>query len=434
MAPVSPWPRRIWLFLAALLALAAVARHASMQWDAWQTKARGFGFDFASFHYAAKVASDGEDPYQTRNLNRAAKAEGTRGRVHPFFYPPPALLMMAWNVGMPLADAYWLWFWLDEACALLAMLVLWRWWRPLGPAVPVALFATLAYLTAFHDNHVMGQVNLPILLISLLGLWAADRGRPGLGGALVGIACMAKMAPALFVVDALLRRRWRFVGGAVAMAVGLSLAAIGAYGWGVTERFYTEVFPGFSDGEYNGLKVPITLWANHSIPNVWVEAFPADARPWRVLSDTARLGSRAMVGTMLLLAIASSLKGGADTLAVALRTGGVGIVMLLVPLYTYEHHIVWAWPAAVASLAALSHGRVPKVLGIVWIAAFAVWCVDLRWWNEVFDDLPPDDVRLRWFVREGKMLALMAFGTMCAWGLWTAPAVPEDPTHQETSR
>lgn len=421
---MTSWWRRLRIPFVALLALLALWWHADRQWTTWQERARGHGFDHASFHYAVKVAADGGDPYDTRQLSRRARTEGTRGKVHPFFYPPPALLLLSWQAAWTLRDAYFWWYWIDEAAVLLCMLTLILWWRRLGWAVPLSVLAVLGAGTVFHDNHLMGQVNTPVLLITLVGLWVADHGRQGLGGLIVSVACMAKMAPALFVIEALTRRRWAFVFGAGAGAVGLSLAAIGVYGWETTRHFYMDVFPGFASGDYNGLRVPITLWANHSIPNVWIEAFPAEHRPWREVSPTAWWGARLTLLGLMGFALWRSLQAGDEPVDRALRAGGVGIAMLLVPLYTYEHHLVWAVPALVATAAAIGVRRLPWWALLLWVPAWAVWAVDLPWWNRTFDDVDPERTVLRWSIREGKMLGLLALGGLTVWALRPAGMAP----------
>ena len=50
------------------------------------------GRDYASYHYAVKATHNNDSPYTVEDLNQLAKEEGTRKSVHPFFYPPPAIL------------------------------------------------------------------------------------------------------------------------------------------------------------------------------------------------------------------------------------------------------------------------------------------------------------------------------------------------------
>ena len=68
-------------------------------WPAWQRVVSAeHARDYATYHYAVQEAVDGGDPYIKKRLSRRAKAEGTRTSVHPYFYPPPFLLLLTWAV------------------------------------------------------------------------------------------------------------------------------------------------------------------------------------------------------------------------------------------------------------------------------------------------------------------------------------------------
>lgn len=341
-----------------LLIVVFAVWHAQAVWRQWgRASVVSSGNDFASYHYAVRVAADGGDPYDPAALSRAARQDRTRTAVHPFFYPPPFLAAMAWTLPLDLGTAYRAWFWLDELCALLCALVLWRWWRPLGNALPVVLAAGVALMTAIPNNHVMGQANLPVLGLVLAGLWQAEEGREGLGGALVGVACMLKMSPALFVAWWLLHRRWRPVAAACATGVALTLLSLPLAGPDVQWTFYAQVLPGFGSGSYNGLKVPINLFGNHSIPDLYNRAWPAGGH---VLSPTARALST-ITGVVLVAATAWWARHRPeDTWATAVQVSGVALLMLLLPVYTYEHHLVWALPGMTVAAMAVVTGRVPR--------------------------------------------------------------------------
>ena len=105
---------------------------------------------------------------------------------------------------------------------------------------------------------------------------ATDRGWKAVGGGLLGAACMWKMSPALLVAWWLVRREWVAVAWACAMAAVLTLAAVPLVSLEHQVRFYTEVLPKFGSGDYNGLSVPIDLFGNHSIPNLWNELSRSD--------------------------------------------------------------------------------------------------------------------------------------------------------------
>ena len=186
-----------------MIVLAAFLWHiASVFTPAWVTVSQkpGNTRDFASFYYAVQVASEGGDPYDRTALERSASASGKNRSVHPYFYPPPFLAAMSWVEPFDIRVAYKIWFWLDELALLAAALILWRWWRPLGPLVGPVVAVSMALLTAAPNNHLMGQMNFPALALAVGGLWLEEDDRPWLGGALLGAACMWKMSPALLVV------------------------------------------------------------------------------------------------------------------------------------------------------------------------------------------------------------------------------------------
>lgn len=362
--------------------------------------------DFASYYYAVRVALEGGDPYDKASLGGAAREEATRAGVHPFFYPPPYLLSMLWVAPLDLVTAYRVWYWLDALCGLAAFYALWRWWQPLGPAVGIALAASLAALTALPNNHLMGQMNLPVLLLVVLGLAAAERGREGLGGVLLGVACMMKMSPALFVAAWLLRGRVRPVAAAVGTAVVLTVLSLPLVDAAAQLRFYTEVLPGFGSGRYNGLAVGIDLYGNHSLPNVWDTMFPG-GEAHLVLSSVARTLSTLTVLGVLGVTAWLLRRPPVDGLARAAETAAIGCAMLLVPVYTYEHHLVWALPAVVVLAVASARGRVGVGVSALFGAAAAVWAFELSELKELALYIQAASPLSAALVRESKLAALL---------------------------
>jgi hypothetical protein len=345
---------------------------------AWTTAQRVSGAnDYASYHYAAVVASAGGDPYDVRALGAAARADGTRNGVHPFFYPPPFLLAFAPRASMPLHAGYLNWFLVDEAAAialasLLATLA-WRWSAGLAGVACAVTFA----MTAIPNNHVMGQINLPVLLLAVAGFALAEGGRERVGGALLGAAAMAKMAPALFVGLWLLQRRWRPFAWACGTAVALGVASLAVVGPDAQVHFYSQVLPGFSRGDYNGLAVGIDLPGNHSLPDWFDRAWPPGPSPHLALSSMATNASRA--SGLLALAVTAAGVGAwrgarVDALAQANRFGAVAALTLLLPVITYEHHLVSLLPGLVAAAAARARGRLPAWTSWLWWVLAAVAC------------------------------------------------------------
>lgn len=370
--------------------------------------------DFASYFYAYEVAAKGGDPYETERLSDAARDDGTRRGVHPFLYAPPFVLAMAWTSTSTLNTAYHLWFWMDEVLALATVAALARWWRGLPRGSLLTLLLLFAFFTAVPNNHVMGQANFPGLLLSVLGLWAIDRERPGLGGFLVGSAAMLKMSPALLLVLFLIRRQWRAVGAAIGAAVFWSLAALPLVGPEVQLRFYTQILPTFSTGYYNGLAVPIGLFGNHSWPDVLNQWMPGRGH---TLSTGARFG--AFLGAVLPLSAAfllfppSRRPAAADPLVRAAQVGYFCVLLLLVPVYTYEHHLVFALPAAWVAVEGVRAGRLPRGMGVAVGLAVAALLVDLQLLKGIWEGLSPALRGPGVLIREAKFLALVELLVVC---------------------
>ncbi|MEN0064776.1 MAG: glycosyltransferase family 87 protein [Myxococcota bacterium] len=334
------------------------------------------GRDFASYHYAVEVAVSGGNPYDVGQLQAAARQDRIRNSVHPYLYAPPFLLMMSWTQAFDLPRAFHLWFWLHTGLGVLTAWGLWRWWRPWGgDLIGVCIALAFALMTAVPNNHAMGQANFAGLGLALAGLALAQGQRPAWGGVAMGAACMLKMSPALFVMWWILRREWTAVIAACATGLGLSLLALTVVAGDVQIGFFTEVLPTFGAGSYNGLRVPIGLFGNHSVPNLWDAALP---HPGFGLGPAARLASQ-VSALALLAAVAVAFRrpvGAPDGLAAQIAC--VGVVILLVPVFTYEHHLVFAIPALAVSAWAAATGRLPVALTALAAASFVVLCFDLQ--------------------------------------------------------
>jgi len=329
------------------------------------------GRDMASYYYAAQVAASDGDPYDVDALSAAARADNTRDEVHPYFYPPPFLIAVAWVLPLELEAAYRIGYWLDELFLIIAMLALWRWWMPLGRAVPIAIAVWAGLMFPISYGHVMGQVNGLVLALVISGLWMAESDRELPGGALIGAACMFKMSPALFVGWWLLRGRRRAAAASVGTAVALSIFALPLVDFPEQLRFYTEILPAFGSGDYNGLLVKIGMFANHSVPNVADQLIPGDGMRLsmgaRVLSGGIALGLLGAAGWLF--------RGKATEEQIAAQVAAVCLIALLIPVYTYEHHLIFALPAMVIGSAMAWRGAFPSWAGAGIAAASMILCL-----------------------------------------------------------
>lgn len=397
-------------WLAAAIVAGALVHGASVGF-AWSDaqEIRG-GKDFASYHYAAVAAREGGDPYDTPALARRARVDGRGIPLNPYFYPPPFLLLVAWSPYTSLEVAYRSWFWLSEVAALIAVGATVALTRPLGRSAPAVALVAVALCSAFADNLRMGQANLVVLALTLAGLWAARSDRDEVGaGVLLGVACMWKMSPALFVLHWLVQRRYTSVLAALGAALVASVASLPLLDLSHQWKFYRHVLPGFGTGDYNGLVVPITLFGNHSIPNLYAQVFPGNGslgQLARLLSTSTAVGM--VAGTMF------AFRRAHDEPQRVAQVAAIAVLMLLIPVYTYEHHVVWALPAVVVAGLALLEGRLPRWLAVPFVLATGVWGVDLA----VVKAVAQLAVAVAWplevAAQEAKFVALVVLFALCA--------------------
>jgi len=362
------------------------------------------GRDFASYYYAVQVAHDGEDPYVPEALNAKALEDRTRKKVHPYFYPPPFLLSVVWAIPLDLMTAFDLWFWMNEIFLLLAVLALWRYLRPLGPAVGPVLAVAVALSYGVVYGQELGQANFGVLALIAWALEQQER-RPWLAGILLGTACMFKMSPALLVMWWILRKEWLAVAAACGWAVVLSVLALPLVGLDEQLRFYTEVLPQFASGNYNGLTIKIGMFANHSVPNLLDQLWPGSDN---VLSGRARTAGSLATAALLLVMAGAFFRPPADRLQQLGQAAAVMVAMLLVPVYTYEHHLVFALPALVVSTLAVVKGRLGSGPALVLAVCWALWMAPIPNLRGVAFDLLGRGSLGGWLVQEAKFGMLVA--------------------------
>jgi hypothetical protein len=139
-------------------------------------------------------------------------------------------------------------------------------------------------------------------------------------------------------------------------------------------RFYTDVLPGFGSGHYNGLTVGLNLPGNHSLPNLFDLAWPAEGGKHMHLGSTARMATT-FSSIALVASTAWALRDAADDLlARACQVGAISALLLLVPVITYEHHLVWMIPGLVASFLASTQGRLPRWTSPLIVALTVILC------------------------------------------------------------
>ena len=340
-------------------------------------KAGSEGRDYASYHYAARVASAGGDPWDLRQLQAAAREDGKRTWVHPYLYPPPFLLVVWPFAQLTLGRGFVGWAVFQELALLVAALALAWGWRGVHGAVSVVFVGLAALMYGVAYGVELGQANMLVLAL-VLAAEAARPDRPHLAGGLVGLACMLKMSPGLVVAWWLLSGHRHAVVAAVVTAMAVSVLSLALVDPSGQLAFYTDVLPRFGSGDYNGLTIRIGIFGNHSLPSLWhaMTSSDTDTDSVRALLSPLARGASAVTGLGLVGLAAWAFRAKASDATVrAARLATVLVVMVLLPVYTYEHHLVFALPAMALSLAALHLGRLSRAWAVPLGIAVAVLCL-----------------------------------------------------------
>jgi len=367
-------------------------------WPAYQKVSQAkHGRDYSSFYYAQKISWEGKSPYQSKNLTQQARREKTRKRVHPYFYPPPAIFLFLWNQPFSLYTSYMIFFVINQFLVVGLYLLLKRWlnisWLLLG-----ILFI---FCTPISDSIMMGQVNVIILFLIL---WSLQKNK----GAILSAAAMIKMSPALLLLPQIIWKKWRFVGWCISFALIFSIISLPIIDFEIQKSFYLDVLPQFSSGKYSGLKVPFHLKSNHSLPELCAQFFPAEKGA--IISPQAKTIATCINGIGILgLSILAWKKGEEKNIL-----GAFVVLMVLFPMYTYEHHLVFLiFPAAVLLKHCINRSYGFQLLSFLTLF-FLFW--PLSWWRLAQKTFPS----LQWWFQESKCLsALLLMFLLCYVSLYS---------------
>jgi len=145
--------------------------------------------------------------------------------------PPAAAYVAAPFALLPLDVGVAAWTLVDGLALLAGLYLLFRKLAPVGLARPL-FWLTAAYFPPLFADVDAGQRGGAILLLAALSIWF-EAGRPGLAGALGGIAACIKIYPAAMVIGPQARHRLAYGAGLVGSAVvvmGLSFIPLGPGG------------------------------------------------------------------------------------------------------------------------------------------------------------------------------------------------------------
>ena len=89
----------------------------------------------------------------------------------------------------------------------------------------------------------LGQINLVVLLLLVLAYYLYRQGRGVMTGISLALAFIFKFTPAFLLLFFILKKQWKVVTAFICTLVLLHLLAIAAFGWPLTQYYYTQVLP-----------------------------------------------------------------------------------------------------------------------------------------------------------------------------------------------
>lgn len=228
-----------------------------------QLARKGVHADFATLYTGAHVYREGGRFYdsqpgregfgrtENRDVLEAARRLGTLHahddfeHVHVFSYPPFTVLPFVPFTILPFRAAAVLWQVLSLGFLALSLWCLWR-AVPLSPVGGMLLIALALLYEPLENSLGLGQINLLILALTSVFLWALVAGRAALAGVSLGFAIALRIHPALFLLYLAWRREWAPLAWGVATAAVCAGVAVLFVGWQATVEYATVVAPKYA--------------------------------------------------------------------------------------------------------------------------------------------------------------------------------------------
>ncbi|HEX8355318.1 MAG TPA: glycosyltransferase family 87 protein [Pyrinomonadaceae bacterium] len=369
--------------------------------------------DFPTLYWGAKLAfEEGRSPYVDGAFAEVERQQNRR--VFPYLYPPPSLLLFYPFSAVTYDAAKVRLLVASHVCLLVFLYLFFFRIAPFDPPRPPSLAAALmtVYVLTYYpvaDNFAWGQINLIVLALVCFAWLALKRGGHALSIAVpLSLSILLKTYPVVLLPLLVIRKRY----GAAAAVVGLlALYALAAWWvlptslWGDWTR---NVMPtgGYGLRPFN-LFLPVEPW-NHSINGFLL--FVQDRAPslfglpthWLTRPLTYLLAGAVAAATVGLSYLSARRGTGAKT--VDLEVALFLLMMFLVAPLSWEHHLVYALPAALFAVDFLLRGRVRAPAAVAAVAVLFV----LAW------DFPRDEM----FHIKGALAPLNAIKFFAAFGLW----------------
>ncbi len=193
-----------------------------------QAAARRREWDFSHYYVAALAMRHGLNPYaiDLRPLGRQIGLDGiARATDTPFFlfcFEP-----LTW---FGPATAFWLWFGINAAALILAMILILRAAPRLDRRQVISLSAIMLLYPPLSNHIYFAQTQIVILLLAAVAMRAFEARRDRLAGLALAAAGLLKVFPLVIAGYFIVRRRWRALGWTFGGLVAGMVATIVAFG------------------------------------------------------------------------------------------------------------------------------------------------------------------------------------------------------------
>jgi len=359
-----------------LIAVVAVAVGAWLSVSAWTARAADPAArpdsDFQILWAAGQGLADGADVTDPAVLDSYGRRAGRDPT--PFSASQPLVARLFGLLQASDFDAAWrIWFALHGACgvaaiALLAVAIR----RGMGVSSWVGAAVALGAVglsDALPMSLAMNSTNLVALLAIAGALVCATGGRSLGEGALLGLAVLAKTAPALLVVAALAAGRIRTAVTAVAVWLGAGAISVAWQGWEPHRAWLANTAPRLSyapDVPPGGFNNALHTW-NLSPHGLFSRAAEQAGFPSGLVAAAMVAVAFAVVWQLVLVARRQRGRDGAFVLGAAAVAGS-----FLVSSVTWPHHLVLASVPVAACAVSVGRSLVPAGLGLVAGAVLAL--------------------------------------------------------------
>ncbi|WP_437875770.1 glycosyltransferase family 87 protein [Sorangium sp. So ce513] len=367
--------------------------------------------DFKSFYTAAVAASRGLDVYDVTVLEAIARElRLPHEPTFPYLYPPFFAHTFSWLARLPPNVAQQVWsitavvsYGLAATFTVAAIRRATADARGAAiPTVPIALVALLVWALNLRNSLAMGQINPLVLLFLCASLALSLSGKDTPAGLALAVAVGIKVTPILLALPWVIQRRFRALAG---LAAGLAAVVLISLPFGAAPAWveFLKRLPRMSYGSrIPGLFDPGTV-VNFSVAGFYARLFGP---------DVAAIKAASTITVLLLLGGALALGGRAPSPARSLRALlPLLVTMVVASPFTYVHHVLYLFPAALYALDRAATRRRAVEMGAL-VVLLALASVDFPYvYEQLKAPLPPLALSMNLYA----LLALYALGVVLLW-------------------